>query len=560
MADTQLHIDDERVQIVEQDDFMALVRALRRAQGFALYFVECNVPVYRRDVSEAVRDRLDRPVVDVHLGEVNRRSERPSIDSILGRQIEDAPEEAVVFVWELEWLLPITEVDRDITQTTLREVNWRRGTYADLGRPLVVWLPEYAIRYLARNAPDFFDWNSGLYVFETPESDRPDLFETPLDVLEEEGTAESLPTEEKRRREAYLKSLLEEYSGDSDFDRDARANILLRLTELYVGRASYDRARSCARQALDLARTIEDRGGEARARHDLATIALRQGDYKEARSEFGEALGIRRQIGDRKGEAETRNDLATVALNQGNYEEAQEGIEEALRIYQEVGHRKGEATTRHNLATIALKQGEYGEAREKFTGALRIYQETGNRKAEARTRHELARIALRQKEYDKAQGKFREMLQASQKIGDRSLEAMVHHNLATTAAEQGIYEGARHKFEEALRIRQQIGDRHGEAQTFAQLGILAANGFSRKREGLRLLHVSYSILISIEHAQVEQVGPWIQGLANELGYDEEELGEDRGYALSSYAEDRGWTLIQAAFPDADIPEDGPPGD
>jgi hypothetical protein len=87
-----------------------------------------------------------------------------------------------------------------------------------------------------------------------------------------------------------------------------------------------------------------------------------------------------------------------------------------------------------------------------------------------------------------------------------------------------------------LRIRQEIGDRHGEGQTFAQLGILAAGELGRQEEGLRLLHVSYSILTSIGHAQAEQVAPWIRGLVDELEYDEDEWKEDVEYAQQSYAE------------------------
>jgi tetratricopeptide (TPR) repeat protein len=595
MEDTQLHRDEERAQIVEQDDFAPLVRALRRAQGFALYFVECNVPAYRRTVAGVVREHLERPVVDVDLAGVDRSRERPSIDHVLDQQLEDAPDEAVAFVWALEWLLPTSEVDQDIRKQTLKEVNWRREAYARLDRPVVVWLPEYAVRYLARNAPDFFDWNSGLYVFETPASERPDLLDTSLDALEEKGSADDLSTEEKRRREAYLKSLLAEYDGDSDFDRDARADILLRLVELHRERASYDPARSCAQKALDISRTIEDRKAESRARHEmamiaaeqgdyeearrafervleidqqignrpgeattrhqLATIALEQGYYEEARSEFEETLRTRQEIGDRSGEATTRHGLATIALRQGDYEEARSEFEEVLRIVREISDRRGEATTRHQLATIALQQGNYDEAQKEFAKALQTYHQIGDRRGEATTRHQLATIALEQGDYEKARKEFEQSLSIKQQIGDRAGEATTRHQLASVASGQGNYEEAQTEFEEALLICQEIGDQAGEAMALGQLGILAANELGRLEEGLRLLYVSYDILTSIGHAQAEEVEPWIGGLAEELGYDEDELAGDVEYARQSYAEDQGWSLIQQAFSDANPPQD-----
>jgi tetratricopeptide (TPR) repeat protein len=488
-------------------------------------------------------------------------------------------------------------VDRDVTQQTLKEVNWRREAYARLDRPVVVWLPEYAVRYLARNAPDFFDWNSGLYVFETPASERPDLLKTSLDALKEKGSADELPTGEKRRREAYLKSLLAEYDGDSDFDRDARADILLRLTELHRERASYAAARAYAQKALNMSRTIEDRKVESRARHEMAMIAAEQGNYKEAREGFERALKIDQQIGERSWEATTRHQLASIALEQGDYEEALEEFERSLDIKQKIGDESGEATTRHQLATIALRQGDYEEARSEFKKALRIYEEIGDRSGEVSTRHQMATIALQQEYYEKARAEFEEALRIRQRIGDRSGEATTRHGLATIALRQGDYDEARAEFEEVLRIYQQIGDRPGEAATrhqlasialeqgnydearrefgrsleieqqignrvgegttLAQLGILAVNELGRLEEGLRLLHVSADILTSIGHAQAEEVEPWIGGLAEELGYDEDELADDVEYARQSYAEDRGWSLIQEAFPDANPPQDQP---
>lgn len=467
MDNAQLQIGDGDEQIIEQDDFAPLVRALQRARGFALYFVECNVPVYRRKVAGAMCEHLDRPIVDVDLGAVNRRPERPSIDYVLEQQLADAPDEAVVFVWNLESLLPTTAVDRDVTEKTLKEVNWRRGTYERLDRPLVVWLPEYAIRYLAQNAPDFFDWNSGLYAFKTPASERSSLLQASLDRLEVGIEAESLVKEEKRHREAYLRSLLEEYGEDSAFDQKARTDILLRLARLHVGRGSYARARQLVREALALARETEDQAREATARHQLATIALERGAYAEAEEQFRKSLQINQDIGNRAGEAATRHNLAMIAMERGKYAEAEEQFREALQIVREIGDRSREAATRHQLATIALDQGEYTEAEERFR--------------------------------------------------------------------------------KALQIRQEIGDQWGEATTFAQLGVLAEEGFRQTTVGLQLLLISQFILDNIGHAHGEKVEPWVNGLASELDYTQEDFDAARQEAVDSYLQDGGWSLIHDAF-------------
>lgn len=586
-------VDDARRQIIEQDDFLPLVRALMRAEGFALYFVECNVPTFRRKVAEAVRDRVDRPVVDVDLGNVDRSPTRPSIDYTLEQQLSEVAANAAVFVWNLEHLLPSTRADRDVTEQTLTEVNWRRSAFTRLERPLVIWLPEYAIRYLARNAPDFFDWNSGLYRFQAPADERPVLLEESLQQIGGYDITKNLSTSAKRETEAHLKSLLDEYTEDTAFDRTTRGDLLYRLAYLHLTRDSYDQARKQFQEALQVWQEVGNRSGEAAARHQLATIALRQGEYEWACSELENTLEIRQEIADQGGEAAARHQLATVVLNQGEYERAQTEFEKALEIRQEIEDRSGERATRHQLATIALRQGKYEQARTEFEDALDILQEIGDRSGEAATRNNLASIALDQRKYERAQTEFEKSLETCQEIGDRSGEAATRHNLASIALHQGAYEQAHSEFEEVLAIRQEIGDRSGEAATrhnlasialeqgkherariefvgaleilreigdrsgeaatWAQLGILAADCMNREPEGLSLLIISLKIFAEMRAARAEQVESWINSIASELEHDQEMFNKQVEAAISSYQEDRGQSLLREAFPKAETP-------
>lgn len=593
LIDNAARVDDATRQIIEQDDFLPLVRALTRAEDFALYFVECNVPTFRRKVAEAVRDRVDRPVVDVDLGNVDRSPTRPSIDYTLEQRLSEVAANAAVFVWNLEHLLPSTRADRDVTEQTLTEVNWRRSAFTRLERPLVIWLPEYAIRYLARNAPDFFDWNSGLYRFQAPADERPALLEESLQQIGGYDIIKNLSTSAKRETEAHLKSLLDEYTEDTAFDRTTRGELLHRLAYLHAIRDSYAQARKQFQEALQIWQQVENRAGEAAARHQLATIALRQGEYEWARSEFEKALEIQQEIENRGGEAATRHQIATVAMNQGQYERArsefekafeirqeirdrsgeaatrhqlatisleQEGheraqieFEDTLGILQEIGDRAGEAATRHNLASIALRQGAYEQAQTEFESALKTRQEIGDRAGEAATRHNLASIALEQGEYERARNEFEKSLAIKQEIRDQSGEAATWHQLATIALEQGKYERAQTEFEDALEIRQEIGDESGEAATWAQLGILAADCMNRKSEGLCLLIVSHKMFEEIGATQVDQVEPWINSIASELEYDQEAFNKQVETAISSYQQDQGQSLLRGAFPEAATP-------
>jgi len=553
LIDNAARVDDATRQIIEQDDFLPLVRALTRAEDFALYFVECNVPTFRRKVAEAVRDRVDRPVVDVDLGNVDRSPTRPSIDYTLEQRLSEVAANAAVFVWNLEHLLPSTRADRDVTEQTLTEVNWRRSAFTRLERPLVIWLPEYAIRYLARNAPDFFDWNSGLYRFQASADERPALLEESLQQIGGYDITKNLSTSAKRETEAHLKSLLDEYTEDTAFDRTTRGELLHRLAYLHLTRDSYDQAQTCARRSLDVARSLTDHHLVARNIHLLASIALNKSNYEQAREQFQEALQIWQEIEDQSGEAATRHQLATIALNRGEYERARSEFEKSLAIERVIGNRSAEATTQHNLATIALRQGEYERARIEFESALKTRQEVGDRAGEAMTQNQLATIALNQGEYKRVRAELKDALDILQEVGDRSGEAATRHQLASVALRQETYEQARSEFEKALVIRQEIRDRSGEAQTWAQLGILAADCMNRKSEGLCLLIVSHKMFEEIGATQVDQVEPWINSIASELEYDQEAFNKQVETAISSYQQDQGQSLLRGAFPEAATP-------
>ena len=120
--------------------------ALRRADRFALYFVECNASAFCQTGANALRERLDRPVMDVEIGDVERSPTRPAIDFILEQRLVGVPDEVVTFVWGFNHLLRSTENGEAMARPTiLNEMNWRREAWAWLGHGQEG--TEYAQRY-----------------------------------------------------------------------------------------------------------------------------------------------------------------------------------------------------------------------------------------------------------------------------------------------------------------------------------------------------------------------------------------------------------------------------
>jgi hypothetical protein len=150
----------------EQADYKPLIDALRVASGFCLLLVECNAPLLRKHLLNALERDAGRPLVRVDVREALSSDLRAEpLDALVADAVAQAPPDAVISFAGLEAGLPSDDMDRALR--TLQELNFRRGIYQRLGRPLLLWLPTYAMKLFARHAADFHDWYSGTFVFST---------------------------------------------------------------------------------------------------------------------------------------------------------------------------------------------------------------------------------------------------------------------------------------------------------------------------------------------------------------------------------------------------------
>jgi tetratricopeptide (TPR) repeat protein len=350
--------------LVVVDDRERLAHALRLARGFALFFVRCNVPAYRAELVAHLKAQLARPVVEVDLeGE-------PDVYPAVARAAGSSAEDAVLFVYGLEHHLPSGDPER--AQQTLRALNWRRAAYQRLGRPLAFWLPEYALAMVAREAPDFYDWNSGVFEIEVPQPQREALLADAL-ALPDEAEA-SLPVEEKRARLRLLEGLWEEYRGESLAERQARLQVALKMARLHESLGDYNQARRLYEESLHIAEELGDRAGVARVLHNLGVLAQQQGDYGRAWQFYEESLRIAEELGDRAGVAQTLHGLGNLAYLQGDYGQARQFYQESLRIAEELGDRVGVASLLHNLGSVLQALGDLAGAKACYERALGIWE------------------------------------------------------------------------------------------------------------------------------------------------------------------------------------------
>ena len=109
--------------------------------------------------------------------------------------------------------------------------------------------------------------------------------------------------------------------------------------------------------AIQAARHLGDRLGQANALSDLGDVRLLTGDYPAAAQALEQALGIYRDLGDRLGQANALTDLGVVRWRTGDYPAAARDLEQALGIYRDLGDRLSEANTLRSLGEVRRATG-----------------------------------------------------------------------------------------------------------------------------------------------------------------------------------------------------------
>ncbi|NCS37356.1 MAG: tetratricopeptide repeat protein [Microcystis aeruginosa G11-01] len=176
-------IDWEQDLPLDADEaYRSLVRSLKRTDGFSLLFVRCSPIQGKQIITDVGNDLKDKNIKILELEE--------SIDNLYDRiaAIDDLDRLNILFIKGIEQSIFAYE-DREAHDINLRSRSLQYGgTWQNVPRVLghlnlsrerfrdnfkfciVFLLPEFALRYFIRRAPDFFDWRSNIYDFPTEKS------------------------------------------------------------------------------------------------------------------------------------------------------------------------------------------------------------------------------------------------------------------------------------------------------------------------------------------------------------------------------------------------------
>ena len=414
-----------------------LARMINRADDFVLGFVKCNHPLQQKELrreflaglgnKRVLEVELDKPLVSL-------------LDELTAHWDPNSPPD-VVCVYGLE--KSINEL-QEASPVLGRLNNDRDLLRRSVPVPLLIWLPDFALDFIARGAPDFWAWRSGVYEFATERL-----------LWEQEGFGAiapdplilaSLNAGDKNREIARLEELLRTASSlqkQGGREKKLVAGLLFQLGVLYAQLGEQDIAMDYYQRCRKIGVELGDSRIVGRSLHEIARVKQFQGDYGEATLLYQQSLDIAEESDDKINIASTLHNLGLLKQSQGFLEEAAQLYQQSLSIKKTLDNNYGMANSLQQLGVLQHELGNLENAEHLYQQSLKIREQTSDKGATASNLHLLAMLQQDRGNFEEAERLYETSLTLSKELGDKS-------NLATTQAQIGLLQEVQGKLGEAL--------------------------------------------------------------------------------------------------------------
>lgn len=275
--------------------------------------------------------------------------------------------------------------------------------------------------------------------------------------------------------------------------REGEAAQLGHIAAIHLAHGELDSALRAYRQALAIHRELGNRQGEATALSAVGGIYRRRGDLGNAQRHHREALALHRRLGAREPEAADLRSIGAIHHARGALDEALGYYESAQAIYGEVGNVEQEAHGLISLGAIHQARGELGEAARCYQDALADFRKQGLRRGQAVALGNLGLIYQARGELHPALLHFQAALEINREVGNRQGEAIQLGNVGTVLRSFGQWNEALEHHEEAYKLHRRMGYRQGEATALANIGMVHCD-LGDMEKGLDYLRHARAIL------------------------------------------------------------------
>jgi tetratricopeptide (TPR) repeat protein len=323
----------------KEEVYQALLRSLWRRKGFGIVFVQCS-PGEAIQLIQRMRQGLPQKKIEV----LQLTQPTDNLYDLIAN-FPDCHDLNILLIQGIEkslepYIKPGYGGDGnyyilDVVPPILSHLNQRREKFRDDFSHLcfVFVLPFYAVKYLIRRAPDFFDWSAGVFELTTKSEHLESKSDKFLQLDNLDVVFNSL--EEINQGIDFYQQQLAKSRETKDYEGEVDA--LIGLGSAYESLKEYEKAIAFYEQSLAIERKIDNRQGEAISLGYLSSAYDSLGEYEKAITFYEQSLAIEREIGNRQGEAISLGNLGSAYYSLGEYEKAIAFHEQSLAIFREIG-------------------------------------------------------------------------------------------------------------------------------------------------------------------------------------------------------------------------------
>ncbi|KAM7362976.1 G-protein-signaling modulator pins [Cochliomyia hominivorax] len=263
--------------------------------------------------------------------------------------------------------------------------------------------------------------------------------------------------------------------------------IYSQLGNAYFYLGDYSKAMQYHKLDLTLARSMNDKLGEAKSSGNLGNTFKVMGRFDEAVMCCDRHLTLARQLGDKLSEGRALYNLGNVYHAKGKHmgqrnpgdfgEDVKEALTKAVEYYQEnlklmreLGDRGAQGRACGNLGNTYYLLGDFQAAIEHHQERLRIAREFGDKAAERRANSNLGNSHIFLGQFEEAADHYKRTLALAIELGEREVEAQSCYSLGNTYTLLREFETAIDYHKRHFDIAQELGDRVGEARACWSLG------------------------------------------------------------------------------------------
>ncbi len=234
-------------------------------------------------------------------------------------------------------------------------------------------------------------------------------------------------------------------------NNEAKAQVLQATGMAYELLNKSEEALRNFRQAVEINKTLGNKGGVANSLREVANVQASAGQSDAALASYQQALDLDREIGAKKDIGATYIDMGVLFEGRGQFDKALQYYKDSLQIQRDLGDETNQAICLNNIGNVYLAQGKSDDALIYYQQALQLRQKLAIPIDIAETLHNLGEGYTRTSQFDNAMNAYMRALELRRKAADSLGAALENAGTGMIFRYQGRYGAAVNSLQTALQ-------------------------------------------------------------------------------------------------------------